>query len=138
MAIEILPGDKNLVALGSSGFGIMAIVVGVEREFIAREQGVERLEKITHFLSNADRFHGVWPHFLDGRAGKVIPYFGKYDVGGDLVEPAFLMAIASPTHAVPASLYYCGSLSPGPGAEPRKGITTRMETDITATNSTLA
>jgi exo beta-1,2-glucooligosaccharide sophorohydrolase (non-reducing end) len=50
MAIEILPGDKNLVALGSSGFGIMAIVVGVEREFIAREQGVERLEKIMHFF----------------------------------------------------------------------------------------
>ena len=43
MAIEILPGDKNLVALGSSGFGIMAIVVGVEREFITRKQGVERL-----------------------------------------------------------------------------------------------
>jgi hypothetical protein len=91
MAIEIQPGDKNLVALGSSGFGVMAIVVGVERGFITREQGVERLQKITHFLSTADRFHGVWPHFLDGRTGKVIPYFGKYDDGGDLVETAFLM-----------------------------------------------
>jgi exo beta-1,2-glucooligosaccharide sophorohydrolase (non-reducing end) len=91
MAIEIQPGDKNLVALGSSGFGIMAIVVGVERGFITREQGVERLQKITHFLSTADRFHGVWPHFLDGHTGKVIPYFGKYDNGGDLVETAFLM-----------------------------------------------
>ncbi len=91
VAIEILPGDKNLVALGSSGFGIMAIVVGVERGFISREQGVERLQKITHFLTTADRFHGVWPHFLDGRTGKVIPYFGKYDDGGDLVETAFLM-----------------------------------------------
>ena len=28
MAIEILPGDDNLVALGASGFGIMALVVG--------------------------------------------------------------------------------------------------------------
>ncbi len=91
MAIEILPGDKNLVALGSSGFGIMALVVGVERGFISREQGVERMQKITRFLSTADRFHGVWPHFLDGRTGKVIPYFGKYDDGGDLVETAFLM-----------------------------------------------
>jgi hypothetical protein len=70
MAIEILPGDKNLVA---PGFGIMAIVVGVERGFITREQGLERMQKITHFLSAADRFHGVWPHFLDGRTGKVIP-----------------------------------------------------------------
>jgi exo beta-1,2-glucooligosaccharide sophorohydrolase (non-reducing end) len=91
MAIEILPGDKNLVALGSSGFGIMALVVGVDRGFITREQGSERMLKIIHFLAKADRFHGVWPHFLDGRTGKVIPYFGPYDDGGDLVETAFLM-----------------------------------------------
>jgi hypothetical protein len=115
----------------------MAIVVGVEREFIAREQGVERLEKITHFLSNADRFHGVWPHFLDGRAGKVIPYFGKYDDGGDLVETAFLMAIASPTHAVPPASTTAVRYRQGWGRT-TQGITTRMETGITATNSTLA
>ncbi|MGH9907058.1 MAG: glucoamylase family protein, partial [Pyrinomonadaceae bacterium] len=42
-------------------------------------------------LGKADRFHGVWPHFLDGRTGRVIPYFGKYDGGGDLVETAFLI-----------------------------------------------
>ena len=91
MAIEILPGDKNLVAVGSSGFGIMALVVGVDRGFITREQGTERLLKIVRFLAKADRFHGVWPHFLDGRTGKIIPYFGSYDDGGDLVETAFLM-----------------------------------------------
>jgi hypothetical protein len=91
MAIEITPGNDNLVAVGSSGFGIMAIVVGVERGFVTRNQGVERMLKIVRFLSKADRFHGVWPHFLDGRTGKVIPFFGKYDNGGDLVETAFLM-----------------------------------------------
>jgi exo beta-1,2-glucooligosaccharide sophorohydrolase (non-reducing end) len=91
MAIEILPGDKNLVALGSSGFGIMALVVGVDRGFITREQGAERLLKIVRFLAKADRFHGVWPHFLDGRTGKVIAYFGPNDDGGDLIETAFLM-----------------------------------------------
>jgi exo beta-1,2-glucooligosaccharide sophorohydrolase (non-reducing end) len=91
MAIEILPGDKNLIALGSSGFGIMALMVGVDRGFITREQGTERMLKIVRFLAKADRFHGVWPHFLDGRTGKVIPYFGPYDNGGDLVETAFLM-----------------------------------------------
>ncbi len=91
MAIEILPGDENLVAVGSSGFGIMSLVVAVERGFITREQGVERMLKIVRFLKNADRFHGAWPHFLDGRTGKVISYFGKYDDGGDLVETAFLV-----------------------------------------------
>lgn len=91
MAIEILPGDENLVALGASGFGIMALVVGSERGFVTREQATERMLKIVRFLSKADRFHGVWPHFLDGRTGKANAYFGKYDNGGDLVETAFLM-----------------------------------------------
>jgi exo beta-1,2-glucooligosaccharide sophorohydrolase (non-reducing end) len=91
MALEVIPGDRNLVAVGASGFGVMALVVGVEREFITREQGAERMLKIVRFLSKADRFHGAWPHFLDGGTGKVIPYFGKYDDGGDLVETAFLI-----------------------------------------------
>lgn len=91
MAIEILPGDENLVALGASGFGVMALCVAVQRGFITREQGVERMLEIVRFLAKADRFHGVWPHFLDGYTGKVNPYFGKYDDGGDLVETAFMM-----------------------------------------------
>jgi hypothetical protein len=91
MAIEILPGNDNLVALGASGFGLMALIVGVDRQFVTRDQGVERMLKILRFLRKADRFHGVWPHFLDGRTGRTIPYFGKYDNGGDLVETAFLM-----------------------------------------------
>ncbi len=91
MAIEILPCDENLVALGASGFGITSLVVAVDRGFITREQGVERMLKIVRFLARADRFHGVWPHFLDGRTGRVNPYFGKYDDGGDLVETAFIM-----------------------------------------------
>ncbi len=91
MAIEILPGDENLVAVGASGFGIMALLAGTERHFITREQCAERLLKITRFLSKADRFHGAWPHFLNGATGKVANYFGKYDDGGDLVETAFLV-----------------------------------------------
>ncbi len=91
MALEVVPGDKNLVAVGASGFGTMALVVGVERGFITREQGAQRLLQMVRFLAKADRFHGAWPHFLDGRTGKVNPYFGEYDDGGDLVETAFLV-----------------------------------------------
>lgn len=91
MALEVTPGDENLVALGGSGFGIIALLVGTEREFITRNESVERMLKIVRFLDKADRFHGVWPHFLDGRTGKVWPLFGKYDNGGDLVETAFLV-----------------------------------------------
>ncbi len=91
MAIEVLPGDENLVAMGASGFGIMAQLVATERKFITRDESVARLLKILRFLAKADRFHGVWPHFLAGRTGHVNPYFGKYDDGGDLVETAFMM-----------------------------------------------
>ena len=91
MAVEVLPGDENLVALGASGFGIMGQLVATERKFITRDESIERMLKIVRFLKKADRFHGVWPHFLDGRTGHVNPYFGKYDDGGDLVETAFLM-----------------------------------------------
>ena len=82
--------DKNIVTTGGSGFGIMAILVGIKRGFISREQGYQRLEKIVGFLENADRFHGAWPHWMNGETGKVKP-FSKKDDGGDLVETAFLM-----------------------------------------------
>lgn len=91
MALEILPGDENLVAVGASGFGVMAMLVAAERGFVPREAIVERLLKILTFLESADRFHGAWPHFLDGRTGHVVPLFGPYDDGGDLVETAYLI-----------------------------------------------
>lgn len=82
--------DKNVVTTGGSGFGIMAILVGIERGFISRQEGTGRLEKIVNYLEKADRFHGVWPHWLYGETGKVKPFSPKDD-GGDLVESAFLM-----------------------------------------------
>jgi hypothetical protein len=91
LALEVVPGDDDLIALGGSGFGIIAQVVATERGFITRDESLGRLLKIVRFLDKADRFHGVWPHFLHGNTGKVWPLFGKYDNGGDLVETAFLI-----------------------------------------------
>jgi len=91
MALEIRPGDVNLVAVGASGFGVMAILTGTDRGFVTRQEGAERILKIARFLSHSDRFHGAWPHFLDGRTGKAISYFGRFDDGGDLVETSFMM-----------------------------------------------
>jgi hypothetical protein len=81
--------DEHVITTGGSGFGLMAILVGIERGFISRKQGLIRVEKIAEFLENADRFHGAWPHWMDGKTGKVVP-FGKKDDGGDLVETSFL------------------------------------------------
>jgi hypothetical protein len=78
------------VTTGGSGFGVMALVVGMERNFITRNEGVARLNKIISFLETADRFHGAWPHWINGSTGKVIP-FSENDNGGDLVETAFMI-----------------------------------------------
>ncbi len=79
----------DTVTIGGSGFGVMAILVGIERGFITREQGLERLLKIVNFLLKADHYHGVWPHWMHGATGKTVP-FGRKDDGGDLVESAFM------------------------------------------------
>ena len=86
--------DRNdpvdMVTSGGSGFGVMTIIVGIERGYITWEQGVERILKILTFLETADRFHGAWSHYIDGSTGEVIPFSTKDD-GGDLVETAFMI-----------------------------------------------
>jgi hypothetical protein len=90
MARERSNGDANIVTTGGTGFGIMAIVVGAERGWVTRTEAVNRMIQIASFLQFADRFHGVFPHWMNGTNGNVIP-FSQYDNGGDLVETAFLM-----------------------------------------------
>ena len=84
--------DSNLdtVTSGGTGFGIMALVVGMERGFITRQEGTAHLEQILNFLETCDRYHGAWPHWLNGSTGEVIPFSAK-DNGADLVETAFLV-----------------------------------------------
>ena len=80
--------DKNIIATGASGFGIMGTLVAIERKFITRAQGYDHLKKGIDFLEKADRFHGAWPHWMlpSGKAKT----FGKDDDAGDLVETSFL------------------------------------------------
>ncbi len=89
-----LARERNTTATvtsGGSGFGVMAILVGIERGFITRKEGLDRLLKIATFLQeDADRFMGVWPHWMNGATGEVIP-FSRLDNGGDLVETSFLI-----------------------------------------------
>ena len=91
MTRENIPGDDRIVATGASGMGIAALIVGVDRGFITRAQGIERLTRIVSFLEHAQRYHGAWSHYMDGGTGKTMPVFGTFDNGGDLVETSFLM-----------------------------------------------
>ncbi|MBG0859859.1 MAG: Ig-like domain-containing protein, partial [Bacteroidales bacterium] len=80
----------DVVTTGGTGFGVMALIVGMERGYITRVQGLARMEKVLGFLETCDRYHGVWPHWLNGATGKTVPFSLKDD-GGDLVETSFLI-----------------------------------------------
>lgn len=80
----------DIVTTGGSGFGLMALIAGVNRGFISRSDGVARFKKIVTFLETADRFHGAWSHWVNGSTGKVVP-FSANDDGADLVETAYMV-----------------------------------------------
>lgn len=82
--------DKNVITTGGSGFGMMTLLVAVDRNFISRKDAVAKLTTMANFLAKSDRHHGAWSHWIDGETGKTVP-FGKKDNGGDLVETAFLV-----------------------------------------------
>ncbi|MFD2919067.1 glucoamylase family protein [Terrimonas rubra] len=79
------------VTSGGSGFGIMAIPVGIERGFISRADGLARMQKITGFLKNtAVKVKGAFSHWINGTTGAIVP-FSANDNGADLVETSLLM-----------------------------------------------
>ena len=85
--------SDDVVTTGGSGFGIMAILVGIERQFITREQGLNRIDTIVSFLSNkAHRYHGAFPHWMNGATGETVPFSNPpNDDGADLVETSYMM-----------------------------------------------
>src|SRR5450631_4672782 len=82
------PAD-DLVTTGGSGFGVMAIIVAAERGWVSRAAAAERIGQMLALLTRATCYHGVFPHFMNGRTGATIPFMRKDD-GGDLVETSFL------------------------------------------------
>jgi hypothetical protein len=83
--------DQNIYTSGGTGFGIMAIVTAVHRNFITRAEGLTRLQTMVSFLKNtAETFHGAYPHWLNGATGEAIPFSNK-DNGADIVETSYLI-----------------------------------------------
>jgi len=80
----------DVVTTGGSGFGIMAIVAAINRQFVTRADGLARMQKIVGFLKTAQTFHGAFPHWMNGATGVVVP-FSQQDDGADLVETSYLM-----------------------------------------------
>lgn len=84
------PFGEDACAIGGTGFGIMSTIVAVERGWIDRDTAVKRLVQIADFLINADCYHGIYPHFMNGSTGKTIK-FDRLDDGADLVETSYLL-----------------------------------------------
>lgn len=84
------PWGPDAGAIGGTGFGIMGTIVAVERGWIGRDTAVRRLIKIADFLMNSDCFHGIYPHFMNGRTGKTIR-FDRIDDAADIVETSYLL-----------------------------------------------
>jgi hypothetical protein len=86
----VLEPVDDLVTIGGSGFGVMAIIVASERGWVTRAEATERILAMLTLLSRATCYHGAFPHFMNGRSGATIPFTRKDDAG-DLVETSFLM-----------------------------------------------
>ena len=81
----------DVVTTGGTGFGIMAMLTGIQRNFISRTDGLTRIAKIVTFLTNnAQRYHRAFSHWINGSTGATVP-FGTQDNGGDIVETSYLM-----------------------------------------------
>ena len=84
-------GWGDTIASGGTGMGIMSIIVAAERNFITRADAADRVRLICEFLEDtSDRFHGAWPHWINGTTGATIP-FSTYDDGADLVETSYVV-----------------------------------------------
>lgn len=81
---------QETVCTGGTGFGLLAQIVAAERGWRPRRDILDRTLRLVGFLETAERFDGVFPHFMHGATGKVLPFMPGDD-GGDLVETAFLM-----------------------------------------------
>jgi hypothetical protein len=83
------PTAPNPITISGTGFGVMALIVAVERGWITRDAALERLSRMLDVLLGARIYHGAYPHFMNGRTGETITFWRKDDAG-DLVETSFL------------------------------------------------
>ena len=82
--------SSNRCAIGGTGMGLMAFVIGVERGFVSREAAAARILKIFNFLeTKCTNYYGAWSHWVNGKTGEIIKDCDND--GCDIVETACLM-----------------------------------------------
>lgn len=63
--------SKPFSSVAAVGFALAALPVGVEREWITREQGRERALRILRALDESPRKAGLFYHFIDGSTAQL-------------------------------------------------------------------
>lgn len=64
------PGSEGIASIAAVGFGLTAYLVGIEKGYITREAGMERVNHTLDTLLSLDRVEGFYYHFLDMKTGK--------------------------------------------------------------------
>ena len=92
----------DMCSIASIGFGLPAIVIGIERGYITKEEGEERVLKTLQTMKEkTERVHGYYYHFLDMNTAK---RFRKCEVS--IIDTAiFLMG------ALAAGEYFGGEIA---------------------------
>lgn len=95
---------KNFASIAAVGFGLSAIVTGVERNWISREEGEERvLGTLETFWQRAEHADGFFYHFLDMETAKKYQPF--YDCAS-IIDTALLIS-----GAFTAAEYFGGEIA---------------------------
>lgn len=81
----------DVCTTGGTGFGIMSMIVAANRNFVSRNDALNRIQKIVSFYkNNCTAYHGAFAHWINGTTGATVP-FSEKDNGADLVETSYLM-----------------------------------------------
>ena len=81
--------DKMMASIASVGFGLTAIIIGIHRGWITKDEGYERTRGTLHtFLRHAEESEGFFFHFLDMETAKKYELF--YDCASIIDTSIFL------------------------------------------------
>ncbi|TLX76960.1 DUF3131 domain-containing protein [Labilibacter sediminis] len=83
--------NPNRITSGGTGFGLMAMIIGYERNYAPQSEIKARILSMLQFLHICPTYHGAFSHWYNGATGQTIPFSDKDD-GGDIVETSFVAA----------------------------------------------
>jgi len=64
------PGSEGIASIASTGFGLTAYLIGIEKGYITEQEGYERVNQTLDTLLAMDREEGFYYHFVDIESGK--------------------------------------------------------------------